>query len=129
MHMTTKMAGMVAICCALPAGAQTETPTATPTSTPIPNREGALAQGYTCGAGGTCPTPPCDLPAVPAQQGHKTVSVGARGEAPSVSVICRPVTGWLAPEATLAALTGATCTTKRIAWLSSIPGAMSCSCA
>ncbi len=91
----------------------TNTPTTTPTATPTVQREGALAQGYTCGVGGTCPTPPCDLPVTVAAKSHEhhRVVVGARGEAPTVKVICRPVSGWLAPEVVMGSLTGATCDT------------------
>jgi hypothetical protein len=95
----------------------TETPTATVTSTatvtptPTVERQGALAQGYTCGAGGMCPTPPCDLPAIPGMFGHKTIAVGARGQAPTVKVIGRVVTSPVAPEILIKSMTGASCDT------------------
>jgi hypothetical protein len=122
MHPTTTTAARALCALALlfavatPALAQTNTPTVTPTSTPTPTPTveagGSLAQGYTCGAGGTCPTPPCDVPITrPAQAGHKTVTIGARGQAPTVKLMGRPVLGWLAPEVLISSMTGASCDT------------------
>jgi hypothetical protein len=90
----------------------TQTPTSTPTSTPTAERQGALAQGYTCGAGGTCPTPPCDVPiTLPAQQGHKTVAIATASGSATTALMCRVAASYEAPEIALASMSGVTCTT------------------
>lgn len=97
---------------------QTQTPTQTPTSTPTQTptqtveRQGALAQGYTCGAGGTCPTPPCDVPVtLAARQGHKTVALTTAAGSATTALMCRVVTSSEEPDIALASMSGATCTT------------------
>lgn len=116
-RLTLALAVSVAIASA-PAWAQTSTPTETPTptDTPTPTNTATptISRHMALATQETCASTPCNLGAVPAGGGQKTIVVNTTTGTATVLAFCRnpAAPAHLPSEVQIASLTGATCTTQ-----------------
>lgn len=87
--------------------ADTATPTATVTNTPTPtaNQDRILANNETCASA------PCDLTAVPAGAGIKTIAASTNTGTATIAAVCRNGAGHLQSDVVLGTLSGTACAT------------------